>query len=103
MQKMAIIKAWQAQNKKESKTINNFNLPITSQINDFQIEFIPSEWIDAKIAVPHTFAEIIICDAAGVEYIGTFDRLGRYLNHTGSQVENVVAWMPAPAPYEVRA
>ena len=68
----------------------------------YELVCVPGEWINAKIVGPNPYAEIIMCDASGVEYIGTFDRVGRYLTHTGSQVKDVVAWMPAPAPYEVR-
>lgn len=68
----------------------------------YELVSVPSEWINAKIVGPNPYAEIIMCDSNGVEYIGTFDRLGRYLTHTGMQIEDVAAWMPAPAPYEVR-
>lgn len=62
----------------------------------------PSEWIELKIAQPRKYHDLIVCDADGIEYIATMDDLDRFIARSGEKIENVVAWMPAPKPYEVK-
>lgn len=68
-----------------------------------EVMAVPGEWISSKIIEPRMFEDILFCDKNGIEYVGTFDRLSRYLTYSGDAIENVVAWMPAPAPYEAKA
>ena len=69
---------------------------------EFDVYFEPVEngWISVKAIKPESYREIIFCDSKGFEYIGTYDGLERFIDRTGEKIENVVAWMPAPEPYE---
>lgn len=50
--------------------------------------------------LPEPFTDLIFQDAAGEIYLGTMDALSRFIDKTGQSIENVVAWMEAPKPYE---
>ena len=67
---------------------------------DFEIVPIPNEWIKFKIAKPEEYSEIIFCDADKIEYIGTYNSFGQFVDRSGEIIEDVVAWMPAPDPFE---
>jgi len=67
---------------------------------DFEIVPIPSEWVKASVASPKVYSEILFCDANKIEYIGTFNNFEQYVDRSGEIIEDVVAWMPAPLPYE---
>lgn len=62
----------------------------------------PSEWIELKTAQPRKYHDLIVCDADGIEFIATMDDLDRFIASSGEKIENVIAWMPAPKPYEVK-
>lgn len=67
---------------------------------DFEV--IPEEntWYKAKEAWPSPFADILFCDASGEMYLGTMDELKRFVDKSGSSIDDVVAWMPAPERFE---
>lgn len=65
-------------------------------------DVIQDEWIELKTAQPKKYHDLIVCDADGIEYIATMDDLDRFITSSGEKIENVVAWMPAPKPYEVK-
>lgn len=60
------------------------------------------EWTELKTAQPKKYQDLIVCNADGIEYIATMDDLDRFIASSGEKIENVVAWMPAPKPYEVK-
>lgn len=60
------------------------------------------EWTELKTARPKKYQDLIVCNADGIEYIATMDDLDRFIASSGEKIENVVAWMPAPNPYEVK-
>lgn len=60
------------------------------------------EWTELKTAPPKKYQDLIVCNADGIEYIATMDDLDRFIASSGEKIENVVAWMPAPKPYEVK-
>lgn len=68
--------------------------------NDFEFAFEPGSWIKLDFAAPKRYQDLILCDKNGIEYIGTYDDLDRFVARTGEKIEDVVAWMPAPEPYE---
>ena len=67
---------------------------------DFEIIPIPSEWIKASVASPKVYSEILFCDVNKIEYIGTYNNFEQYVDRSGEIIEDVVAWMQAPQPYE---
>lgn len=65
----------------------------------FEVEFVPSEWVRCKTILPEEYRDIIFCDSKGIEYIGMIDGLKRFIDRSGEKIEDVVAWMPAPLPF----
>ena len=66
----------------------------------FEIIPEPNTWYKTSEANPTSFEDVIFCDDKGEMYLGTMDALKRFVDKTGMSIENVVAWMPAPEPYE---
>lgn len=66
----------------------------------FEIVPEPNTWYLTKDAAPTPFNDVIFCDENGVEYLGTMDGIGRFIDRAGESIKNVIAWMPAPEPYE---
>lgn len=66
----------------------------------FEIIPEPSTWYKTSEVKPTSFEDLIFCDDKGEMYLGTMDALKRFVDKTGMSIENVVAWMPAPEPYE---
>lgn len=69
----------------------------------YEIESIGNEWIDAEVVGPEAFKTILFQDAHGIMYIGTRDKIGRYLASNGEAIKEVIAWMPAPKPFKKRS
>lgn len=67
---------------------------------EFEIIPEPNTWYKSKEANPTPFNDVLFCDDKGEMYLGTMDALMRFVDKTGRSIENVVAWMPAPEPYE---
>ena len=67
---------------------------------DFEIIPEPNNWYKASEANPTPFNDVLFCDDQGEMYIGTMDALMRFVDKSGQSIKNVVAWMPAPEPYE---
>lgn len=67
---------------------------------DFEIIPEPNNWYKANEANPTPFNDVIFQDNNNEMYIGTMDALNRFVDKSGQSIENVVAWMPAPEPYE---
>ena len=61
-----------------------------------------AKWEDESDHLPEQFADIIFQDDKGEMYLGTMDALCRFIDKSGQSIENVIAWMEAPQPYEKR-
>lgn len=67
---------------------------------EFEIIPIPGEWIKCEVIKPKPYAEIIFCDKNKIEYIGTINNFNQFVDRSGEVIEDVVAWMPSPIPFE---
>ncbi len=66
----------------------------------FEIIPEPTTWYKTSEAKPTSFEDLIFCDDKGEMYLGTMDPTKAFCSKTGQSIKNVVAWMPAPEPYE---
>ena len=66
----------------------------------FEILPVPSEWVKLEYAAPVEYAEVLFCDKNKIQYIGTYNSFKQFVDRSGEIIDDVVAWMPAPLPYE---
>ncbi len=61
-------------------------------------------WIPCSERLPEVFDNVIICTKEGGRAIGhrcPNQAFGRYYDLHSMPIDNVIAWMPLPAPYQI--
>lgn len=61
-----------------------------------------NKWYQIPVKMPIPYSEILFFDVNGIEHVGTMNPLNQFINSAGYKVKNVIAWMPAPKPFEIR-
>lgn len=58
------------------------------------------EWTSVKDKMPDPGRQYLCCDTNGFREVGYLVKPGEWKFNTGAYMDEVIAWMPLPEPYE---